>query len=181
MLLEILRCSVHKIPSNRIYVYVVEQVPSGTEKRDVMTYGYCDYSYSASAENRTYPVTSGHRQGSRSGPRCWGRRAARRPRRCRSGLLPLRHSHTRGWWACWCCWVKATHCPRWRWADSRRIAPASESRFSWWESRPCCLEKESKVMTHDFWWDPSCQLHLISVTLFSFFWPSALFPNTRSF
>lgn len=102
----------------------------------------------------TYPAESGRRPGWRSGPRCWGRRAARRPQRCRSGRSRRCHSRTRGWSGCWCCWAKVIHCPRWRWADSKRIVPVSGSHSSGWELRLCCLGK------WDFWWNCPAKLYL---------------------
>lgn len=124
---------------------------------------------------------SARRPGWRSAPRCWGRRAARRPRRCRSGLRRQRRSHRRGWSGCWCCWVKASRCPRWRWADSKQIAPASESRFSWWESRPCCLGERKAPGYHPQSGTGSVLPNFGScVTLFSFFWQRAMLPNIGS-
>lgn len=144
-------CSLNKTRWNRILAYVLKNILKAKEKRKVMVFGWCDCSYSAGAGNGTYPAMSRHRRGSRSGLLYWGRLVGHRPPHCRSGRSHRHHSRRRGWWECWCCWGKASHCPRWRWADSKQIVLVFGSHFSWWEWKLCCLG-ESKHITQDFWW-----------------------------
>jgi hypothetical protein len=117
-----------------IYIYIYIYIYcKGTEKK------IGRLSVEHGARDSTYPVASGCRRVLLSGLLCWGQQVRRRPLHCRSGRCLQHHSHRHGWWGCWCCWVRESHCPQWKLVDSKRIAPVSENHFSSLVLKLCCL------------------------------------------
>lgn len=95
--------------------------------------------------NTTYPIMLRHRQVLRSGRLYWDRQVRCRPLHYRSERCHPHRSHRPGWWGYWCCWVKETHCPQWKWADNRQTAPVSGSHSASLVLRQCCLGQRKHI------------------------------------